>query len=105
MTNDWPIGRFRTEADMDRQARPAKLVESNPSRSSATIFRCAAPAQLFRFRERQRGGLCRIAGSSAPQIRSATWAILKPQDGVRHIRDHSSIHTGLLSRSLHYVLA
>src|SRR5208282_122653 len=28
MTNDWPIGRFGSEADMDRQATPAKSVES-----------------------------------------------------------------------------
>src|ERR1700730_8081479 len=35
VANDWPIGHFRTEADMDRQATPAKSVESDPSRTLA----------------------------------------------------------------------
>jgi len=35
MTNASPIGCFRTEADMDRQARLAKSVESDPEQTSA----------------------------------------------------------------------
>jgi hypothetical protein len=38
MANDWPIGRIQTEADMDRQAMPAKSVESDPSRTLAAKF-------------------------------------------------------------------
>ena len=35
MANDWPIGRFRTEADMNRQATSAKSVESDPKQKFA----------------------------------------------------------------------
>jgi hypothetical protein len=39
---NWPIGRFPTEADMDRQPTPAKSIESDPFETWLSKLCCNA---------------------------------------------------------------